>query len=159
MKQITLVDAVKAAEAVVREKGQGYVDTNSAAYFTPDGKGSCLVGCIFAHLGITRVDIGDMHNGFSILGLVDKRIIDATPETVRFLALLQGYNDHRVRWGWALDNAMETFGIKVLDAEEVVAKATAKPKGSWFSHLVLFKPKAPEVTDKVVEPDREKMLV
>lgn len=105
-------EAVERVTAIVEGVGRDHVyesdpETGLCVYFAKDGAPACVVGHLFADLGVEAEDLDESENADQTVNmLVGSGRLELTDErTVGFLSSIQRHQDRGVTWGDALEKA------------------------------------------------------
>lgn len=118
---IDMETAKRLVKAAVDSKPEGYIYVNNAGqaadkdmvigcdYFTPEGKGSCIVGTALLLGGLSYEDLKDGGTGgFActyLPTLAALGVISIDRDAVGFLAEVQGRQDNGMPWAEAYEQA------------------------------------------------------
>lgn len=110
---VTRDDALDLMRAAVTEKGADYVYPADmmCTYFSEDAAPACIVGHVFARLGLTAEDLQYNNEGTgvedAVLGLqVHHPDFHVTDDAIAVMAAAQDAQDSRFTWGKALESAV-----------------------------------------------------
>jgi hypothetical protein len=127
VKHLTYEDAVLGLKKALAVKGEDYVyerptfkltndiTINACAYFTPEGRPSCIVGHVLADLGHTIDDLdapkmspdGTFNTGATASMAMDYLGYELDEKTRSLLSIAQDYQDSGGTWGHAVETAIE----------------------------------------------------